>query len=435
MKSITNFVKDDEKDFSESVNAFLPQSIVVPVNRLSSKNYKCVINVGDTVREGQLLAVSLKNNNHIDSAINAPLPGTVVEELNCTLPDGRIGQALKIKLSGSFSYTGKNLSVTDWKSYSDEELLKMMLSKGVVNTFTGEMSLVDQIINCKVKHGRYLVVRMYDEDPSRKTDYFVASKYTREVLEGAAIVAGVMKAQGIIFLVPKKGGVNIDNDIVRDFAVLTVDVDTRKYPCGFVQTIIPLVKKSAKNTQIKLFDDVNAKSIFVDPETLYSVYEAIVLGKPVTERFVHVSGASIYSSAVFKVKIGTSVENLASYCGGYSKPPAKTIINGMIVGTEVDNTDVPVTKFVKSVMFVPRSKLFNQAYAPCIRCGKCRRICPEQLYPDLISYPVLYKESIETSLAASIELCSQCGLCNSVCPSRIPLSQIINYIREEKNEK
>ena len=32
MKSIANFVKVDEKDFSESVNAFLPQSVVVPVN-------------------------------------------------------------------------------------------------------------------------------------------------------------------------------------------------------------------------------------------------------------------------------------------------------------------------------------------------------------------------------------------------------------------
>ncbi len=434
MKSIANFVKVDEKDFSESVNAFLPQSVVVPVNHISHNKYKCVISVDDTVREGQLLAVPVKADNHVDSAINSPLPGTVVEELHCMLPDGRIGEAVKIKFSGSFSYTGKKFVPVDWKLYSDEEILKLMLSKGVVNTFNGEQSLVEQILTCKIKNGRYLVVRMYDEDPSRMTDYFVASCFTREVLEGAAIIARVLKAHGIIFLLPKKGGVTINNDVVRDYAVLNVDVDTKKYPCGFVQTIIPLVKKFAKNTQMGLFEDINAKSIFVDPETLYSVYEAVVLGKPVTERFIHVSGESLTSSGVFRVKIGTSVENLAVQCGGFNAMPAKIVLNGMIVGTEVDDSEVPITKSVKSVMFVPKSKLYNQAYAPCIRCGKCRRICPEQLYPDLMSYPVLYKEGIDASLAAAMQLCSQCGLCNSVCPSRIPLSQIIHFIREEKNE-
>ena len=77
MKSISNFVKVDEKDYSEAVNAFLPQSIIVPVNLISNKRYKCVISVGDMVREGQLLAVPVRADNHVDSAINSPLPGTV----------------------------------------------------------------------------------------------------------------------------------------------------------------------------------------------------------------------------------------------------------------------------------------------------------------------------------------------------------------------
>ena len=432
MKSISSLIRTEEKSFPEAVNAFLPRSALVPVNQVSKKKYRCIVSKGDTVKEGQTLAVPLKNKGgSLVSTINAPFPGEVAELVQCRLPDGRLAQAVKINVKGAFSYLGKKLSPCTWQDLSEDEILNLLFTKGVTNTFFKEESLVQQILSCKIKRGRYLVVRMFDEDPSRLTDIFIAKTYTQEVTEGAAIVAKAMKAQGIVFLVPKKSGISIDNELVKDFAVLTVDADSRKYPAGFMQNIISTVRKTVKNAHTDFFSDINTNCIFVDTETLFAVYEAVVYKKPVMERFIHVSGTCLRAAAMFRVKIGTSIEELARQCGGFRVPPAKIIINGMIVGTSVDDLSTPVTRDVKSLMFVPATQLYNQSFSPCVQCGKCRTVCPEQLFPDLLAYKFLLNGSIEQELEQTWVLCSQCGCCNSICPSRIPLSQIISLFTEE----
>lgn len=430
MKTINNLMNSYRTSFSDSVTSFLPSTVLVPFNRLADKKYKCVISMGDIVREGQIIAVPLDDASLDESAVNAPLPGYAEEIVTCPLPDGRMGQALKIKVGGSFSYSGKKLVEQDWKMQSDDEILKILLSKGVVNTFTQSPGLVHQILHSRKRHGMYLAVRMFDNDPSRSTDTFVGAYCTKEVEQGAAVLARLMNAQGVIFLLPKGNNVQIDNSLVKDFAVLGMEVDDNKYPSGFRENIIRMVKKHVKNTQTEYFGDIGINSLFVDSGTAYSVYEAVVLGKPAIETYVQVSGSCLKTSAMFRVKVGTTLGELARQCGGFKGNVARIIINGMFTGSMVNSLDVPVTKTVKSVTFLSAQELFNQNFVACIRCGKCRSVCPENLCPDLLASPVLFSVPVDNIFTESTALCSLCNLCNSVCPSRIPLSQIISLLKK-----
>ena len=431
MKTVSKLALAYKRHFSDSLSSFLPKSLVVPFNQLSDKKYKCLVEEGERIMEGQLLAFPLKGDDDEDAAINAPVPGIAGPVVKCRLPNGRMGQGLQIQLSGSFSYLGRTIERRDWKAVGHDDLLKLLLAKGVVNTFGESASLVSQITGCRKRGGSFLVVRLFDDDPSRGTDAFVGKYKSAEVAEGASIIASLMGAKGIVFLIPKSTDTVVESELVKDFTVLTVEVDDSNYPSGFRENIIRIVRKYVKNSQVEYFASINADSLFIDSETAFHVYEAIVLGKPVIESFVEVSGSCLRSSALFKVKHGTTFAELANQCGGFREKPARVVVKGMLGGTMLSDFDVPVTKQVKSLTFIPKSELYNQDFVACIRCGKCRNVCPEHLFPDILASPMLFDIPDEVFFSGSLVLCSGCKLCNAACPSRIPLAQILALLKKE----
>lgn len=417
MKHVNNFVQFKKQDFKTYVNAFLPESAIVPLLQSGKGKFETSVKPGDKIKEGQVIS-----KEEDGMANHSPLPGTVESIVECNCPDGSLREAACIKLGGSFSYLGKRKVGCEWKHLSDEEILKKIRDKGIINTFYGAESLYAQIKNCRIKKDRYLVVRLFDDDPSICTDEFISSNFQMQVIEGAVAVAKSMNAEGIIFADKKNVTENFNIKGV-EFPHALLAVDLSRYPNGKLQDLVQAVKKSTEPSVIK-FAGINRRSIFIDSMTALSAYNCVEYEHPVVEQFVQIGGTCLNSVAMFKVRIGTTVRSLVEQCGGFIKNPAKIIINGLINGVEINSLDVPVTKTVKSIIFLTASELQDQNRTVCIRCGKCRQICPEGLQPDLI-----YSRPNNTMIAETSVLCSSCNLCNSVCPSRISLSQTISLLR------
>ena len=432
MKTVHNFVKSEASLFATSVRSFLPQDALVP---FPSVTHKCTVEKGSVVSEGQIIASAISPENVLASDIHAPIPGTVTDIVTCKLADGTLGSAVKIHLAGAFSYLGRKQEHTAWSTFSSDYLLSELSKKGVVNTFAKVESLAAQIKSRASVKNRFLVVRMFDEDPSRMTDTFIATRMTNQVIEGAAITARALGAIGIIFALPQKALFKLDESVEKILSGIpycTVTCDTSRYPSGLAQNILQQIKKSIAQENKEPFGNINHRCLFIDPETAVSVYEAIALGIPVVERYVHVTGKDLPSAALFKVRIGTTLGALAKQCGGLTEKEPNIIVNGLIRGSFVKDMNIPVGNFVKSIEFVDRSPKKDQKFAPCIHCGKCRSICPEGIYPDLIYRYCSCGKIEDDALIETIELCSDCGLCNSYCPSRLPLCQAIASLRSQQ---
>lgn len=435
MKTINNFVSSEKQPFAEHVNSFLPQYFIVPFEQMNKEKYKPVVKINDVVQEGQIIAVAEdQNEEKLQSVIHSPVPGKIEDIIKCSLPSGKMGTAAKILLNGSFNYLGKKLEIADWKKYTPDTLCDIYSEKGIINTFDIPVSLTKQIRKCQSKKTELVVVRLFDEDPSRMTDSFIAEHYQEEIVLGSFLIAKALRAAGIIYVLPKKTTIKLNYELLKGFPYRQFDVNTEKYPSGFKQVLVPFIKNELKDEKNSIFSNVTMHSLFVDPQTVLSVYEGVFNGKPVLERFIHVTGPCISASGMFKVRIGTTIKSLAQQCGGFKRQPDNVIINGKIIGSAISELDTPITKSVKSVIFDSASEKFIAQFSTCLRCGNCRKICPAGLFPDLMFRHKMGGKPIGKDLVETADLCSMCSLCNSVCLARLPLSQTIALLKDDQND-
>ena len=433
MHHVHNFVQSEKMPFEDSVRAFLPHCSYIPLSQEKDSSYSCLVHKGETVCEGQVIAVA-EDSRKKNSDIHSPIPGKVEDIFETPYPDGRKGQVVKISLSGSFSYLGKKKNGIDWKSFSPDYLESLFIQKGVDNTFSVPHSLASDISDSKKHKSSVLVVRCFDSDPSLMTDSFITEHYFDAVAEGSFIIAKALDAKVVVFAFSEGKEFSLDKYDFGKIEKKSCLVDTRFYPCGFKNDLIKAVKALATDKE-SISNSVNHKSLFIDSVTALAADDAVVYGKPAVERFVHVTGNCLRSAAMFCVRIGTTIGSLALQCGGFKSECGQIVINGLLSGFSVDSLDVPVSRNIKSVVFIPANEMHRERTAPCIRCGQCRSVCPQGLFPDLVYRNETGGKHSGLQLLEFSRLCSDCGLCNSVCASRLPLAQTMKLLRKKYEDK
>ena len=425
-----------DKDAIQSVGAaFLPKSVLIPLEQESGVLCAPLIKEGDRIFEGQVIA---EDSAGTDSAkIHSSIPGIAQKITNCSASDGRSKPAVQIKLAGSFSHIGKIGRSFDWKSWGSSSILNRISALGVVNTFDmrAPRSLSSDIKAVKDNPDLRFFVRLFDEDPICQTDLTLARTQFDKILTGIEILKEIMQPKEIVFACAKN-----DAKIQSSLFPLTSDekniimpMDLKNYPAAKKAS---LCAKFIKQTKCAESDrSIIENSLFIDANSLVLFSDAIVYNVPVERVYVHVFGDCLKSSAVLKVCIGESVHNLALQLGLSPKKIGKVIVNGYLRGRAIPSLDTPISKNVKSVAFISRKDMADYSSAICVGCGSCRASCPAKIYPDVIfSHAVRSVKTPQIFVRSSL-LCIECGVCDSVCPTKLPLSEIVKISKEKQNAK
>ena len=429
------------KNYKTSQNSFISKEFLVPLEQENQINYKNIVQKDDIVKEGQVIAVSTNSSKSRKFSedltfIHSPVPGKVLDIIPVYTSSGKQKFAVKIKFGGEFSYLKKKNTEKSIEDLSSSQIINELIEKGVINTYN-----LRKIENpgLQIKNNSYknLVIRLFDEDSFRYTDSLVAKIYTNEIVKGAQILAKAMNCYGILFVIDQKfeNKEKLENFNISNLRIL--QVKTKKSPCGTQKQIEQAFRKSGIKKTSNL--DITKNDFFTDSSTLYEVYKAVICSTPSVSHLVHFSGNCLYSSCLLDVKIGTTLKDIVNQIGGFAKEPSVIVINGLIYGNSVESLNVPITKSVKSVEFISKTKITDNQIYSCVNCGNCRYICPSKISPDVLySYAVNFKEIPEV-LKNTVLSCEECGICNTVCPARLPLTKTISYLKdtvcEEKSNK
>jgi len=172
--------------------------------------------------------------------------------------------------------------------------------------------------------------------------------------------------------------------------------------------------------------------VVLNVATAAAIAEAVINSSPLTHRVVTVTGEAIANPGNYNCAIGTSVGELLEFCGGVTKKSAKVILGGPMMGIAIADLATPITKTTNAITVLTGAQIgkakFERRQTPCIRCGRCLQVCPENLNPTRIAHLVKY-DLLDAAESYYISACMECGCCSYVCQANI---EVTGYIKTGK---
>jgi electron transport complex protein RnfC len=168
--------------------------------------------------------------------------------------------------------------------------------------------------------------------------------------------------------------------------------------------------------------------------TAFAAYEAVRFGRPLLQRVLTVTGSGIERPKNLLARVGTTFEDIVSYCGGLGGDAGKVISGGPMMGVAQYSLDASVTKGTSGIVILTRDEIPQFVSDACIRCGRCVTVCPMRLNPSALS---IFVERMFFDEAGEHDVndCIECGCCAYVCPSKRPLVQHFRRAKAELRKK
>ena len=145
-----------------------------------------------------------------------------------------------------------------------------------------------------------------------------------------------------------------------------------------------------------------------------------MLGQPLTQRIVTVTGEGVRKPQNYIARIGTPFSELIAASGGLTEDAWKVISGGPMMGTAQADLNAPVVKGTNAILCLSQAQNDERERHTCIRCGKCLSACPMSLQP---LYLYRYEQSGDLGALKRLNItdCIECGCCAYTCPGKLPL--------------
>ncbi len=403
----------------------IPEKLTLPLRQHVGHIPKILVQVGDFVLKGQMLA---EPEGSVSAAIHAPTSGTIsaINEQVIPHPSGLPDMCITLTPDGKETWA--QLQPTDWRNTDKKVLVDSLRSSGIVGlggaTFPTHIKLR---INGK-SNVHTLVINAAECEPYITCDDMLMRERADQVIKGIEIVQHLLGAEKcIIGIEDNKSQAASAMTSASTNRAMQVKVVPTLYPSGDARRLIHLL------LDIEIPNDKRSTDVGIQVfniATVLAIYRYFEFGEPSINRIVTMTG-NVARPQNFEVLFGSPLQSLIAAAGGAKADTTHYIMGGPMMGFDLPNEQVPITKAANCIIAAAPHLFAEPTPAmPCIRCARCADACPVNLQPQEL-YWFSKSDNFEKARDYDLFDCIECGCCTYVCPSDIPLVQYYRYAKSE----
>lgn len=408
----------------------VPEKVVISMQQHIGVPCTPVVKVGDEVAVGQIIGDSDK---FISAPIHATISGKVTAVGDIKLANGIMTKGVTIESDGEMRlYEGIKPPVVTNK----KELCAAIRASGVVGLGgAGFPTHVKFNIPDDSKVDT-LIINAAECEPYITVDYRECIENTKYIIKGVELLRDICGFKQIIIAIEDNKPQAFKE--LMDFAESDDDADDTiklmtlhsRYPQG-AEKMMVLSATGRRIPPGKLPSDVGC--VLINVASLAFIARYVETGKPLVSRSITVDGSAIKEPKNLRVPIGTNIQDIIDYCGGFKAEPRKILSGGPMMGIAICDTNAPICKQNNAILaFADRKDLIKKE-RECIRCGRCVDVCPMSLMPTLIERYGRVKDA-EKLNDIGVMVCMECGSCAYACPSGRPLVQYMRLAKQVARE-
>ena len=390
-----------------------PASVTIPLSMGIGAPATPIVQPGEKVFLGQKIA---EPGGFVSAAIFASVSGTVKKTDGYRDVFGRVVSALVIESDGEMT---PDPSLSPVAVSSAKELADAARACGLVGLGGAGFPTSVKLAADPAKVD-YILLNGAECEPYITSDTRTMLDHTDELVSGMKLLRDLYSASVIVGIERNKPrAVKKIREAIAGEAGLFVKVLPGSYPQGGEKVLIYNCTGRIVG-EGKLPLDVGC--IVLNVSTTVELMKYLATGMPLVERCLTVDGSAVANPQNVIVPIGTRMQDVFDFCGGFQSEPGKILYGGPMMGIPVPDTSFPVMKTTNAIVALNERDAILPDPTPCIRCGKCANTCPLRLTPFAIGEAVRKKDA-EGLAKLKVTLCMECGCCSFICPAHRPLVQ------------
>lgn len=404
----------------------LPKRLVVPLLQHIGTRAEPVVQVGDRVLKGQLLATA---NGQYSCPLHAPSSGIISAITDAAYPhiSGLPEPAIILDCDGEDRWISLQ-PVADYRSQEPIALLDLIHDAGISGLGGAGFPTATKLLSRPDHRIKTLIINAAECEPYITSDDMCMRHYAPQIVAGIEVLRHILTPEQVLIGIEdnKPEAIAAMRAAVQNHPIQVISIPN-KYPSGGEKQLLQILTgQEVPSGGLPADIGVLCQNV----GTALAIHDAVLLGKPLISRVVTLTGAALARPTNVQALIGTPIQELLDYAGLQPEKLHRLVMGGSMMGFTVDST-APIIKTSNCLLAATLQELPPPPPAlPCIRCGLCAEACPAELLPQQLHWFALGKNHSQLERYNLFD-CIECGACAYVCPSSIPLVQ---YFRASKSE-